>query len=84
MHSDGWGPSRLLLREDLEKAFPEGYQVAIPEMSCGLVISMCLTQDEEAVVNDIIAKCFQQGTPPLAPGLFAADEVLLKDRTKLG
>jgi ribosome modulation factor len=38
MHPDGWGPSRLLLREELEKAFPEGYRAAIPEMSCGLAV----------------------------------------------
>lgn len=51
MHPDGWGPSRLLLRESLAKAFPEGYRVAIPEMSCGVAISKRLDSDEARVVK---------------------------------
>jgi hypothetical protein len=79
MHPDGWGPSRLLLRDALEKAFPEGYRVAIPEMSCGLAISRWLNPEEEAAAMEIVAKCFQNGTRPLAPGVFEAQEILPKD-----
>jgi hypothetical protein len=79
MHPDGWGPSRLLLRERLAETFPEGYRVAIPEMSCGLAISKRLDQNEEGAVKDIIAKCFQQGTRPLAPAIFEAEQILPKE-----
>jgi hypothetical protein len=79
MHPDGWGPSRLLLCEALEKVFPEGYRVAIPEMSCGLAFSRRLDHEEEAAVMGIVAKCFQGGTRPLAPGIFEAREILPKD-----
>src|ERR1700733_2809064 len=30
MHSDGLGPSRLLLADQLERVFPNGYLVALP------------------------------------------------------
>ncbi len=82
MHPDGWGPSRLLLRDSLAKAFPEGYRVAIPEMSCGVAISKRLDADEERVVNDLVAKCFQEGTRPLAPDIFEAEEILLPDTAR--
>jgi hypothetical protein len=78
MHPDGWGSSRLLLREALEEAFPEGYRVAIPEMSCGVAISLRLDHEEEALVKDIVAKCFKRGTRPLALGIFEAQEILPK------
>src|SRR5947208_8743814 len=39
MHPDGWGPSRLLLREQMQQLFPEGYRVSVPEMSCGFAMS---------------------------------------------
>jgi hypothetical protein len=79
MHPDGWGPSRLLLRGALEEAFPEGYRIAIPEMSFALAISCRLDQEEEGFVEDMVAKCFQSGTRPLAPRIFEATEILPKD-----
>ena len=75
MHPDGWGPSRLLLGELLEQTFPEGYRVAIPEMSCGLAFSKNLNREEEGAVKNIIAECFR-GTRPLAPDIFEASEIL--------
>jgi hypothetical protein len=76
MHPDGWGPSRLLLNSSLAKAFPEGYRVAMPEMSCGVAISKHLDAEEERVVQDLLAKCFQGGTRPLVPDIFEAEEIL--------
>jgi len=79
MHPDGWGPSRLLLREALEEVFPEGYRAAVPEMSCGVVMSRQLDQEEEAAAKGIVSQCFQKGTRPLAPGIFEAQDILPKD-----
>jgi hypothetical protein len=76
MHADGWGPSRLLLREALQRTFPEGYRVSVPEMSCGFALSRELDDAEEATITGIIAKCFGDGTRPLAPGIFEPDEIL--------
>jgi hypothetical protein len=76
MHPDGWGPSRLFLREALQQVFPRGYRVSIPEMSCGLAMSRELEGTEEATIQEMIAKCFGGGTRPLAPGIFEPDEIL--------
>jgi hypothetical protein len=76
MHPDGWGPSRLLLTDALEKTFPEGYRVAIPEMSCGFAMSLHLNEEEDAALKDMIGKCHRDGTRPLAPGIFEAREIL--------
>ena len=81
MHPDGWGPWRLLLRDSLAEAFPEGYRVAIPEMSCGVAISKRLDSDEARVVKDLVSKCFQGGNRPLVPDIFEADEILPPNTT---
>jgi hypothetical protein len=75
LHTDGWGPSRLLLTEELERLFPEGYRVAVPEMSCGLALSRKLEMSEEATVYDIVAKCYGEGNRPVARGIFDPAEM---------
>jgi hypothetical protein len=75
MHPDARGPWGLLLHESLAQEFPEGYRVAIPETSCGLAISKQRDAEEQSAVNDIIAKCFGQGTRPLAPDMFEPEAI---------
>jgi hypothetical protein len=74
-HPDGIGPSRLLLRQALDKAFPLGYEVAAPEMSCAFVLSTTATAEERHRITEAIHHCYVQGTRPLAAGLFAPDEL---------
>jgi len=69
MHDDGYGPSRLLFRERLEKLFPRGYLVALPEMSCGLAIAADATESEMRKMEEVVAKCHNDGTRPLVPGI---------------
>ncbi len=76
MHQDGIGPSRILLRDRLESLFPEGYRVAVPEMSCALAFSKELDGFELATIQNTVAGCFQTGTRPLAPGLFDSEDLL--------
>jgi hypothetical protein len=71
MHPDGYGPSRLLLRERLCKAFPQGYLVGLPEMSCGLALALDAAPAERNRVEEVVEKCYRQGTRPLVPGLHA-------------
>jgi hypothetical protein len=79
MHADGVGPSRLLLYESLESLFPEGYLVALPEMSCGLVLSAVATRKERHKIEDLVRNCFRDGTRPLVEGLHEAR--VLKSRS---
>jgi hypothetical protein len=76
MHPDGIGPSRLLLRDQLARLFPGGYQVALPEMSCAFAFSVELERNEMATVQQLVADCFQKGTRPLAPGIHAPEDLL--------
>lgn len=75
MHDDGYGPSRLLLTKAWKSIFPAGYRVALPEMSCGLALSLDADEAERDRVSQIVADCFNEGTRPLAPGFFAPEEL---------
>jgi hypothetical protein len=76
MFEDGLGPSRLLCRETLRKYFPEGYRVAIPEMSFGFAFASDLQGKDLDKVTGVIDGCFKNGTRPLAPGIYEADDLL--------
>jgi hypothetical protein len=75
MHSDGIGPSRLLLPELLTTQFPAGYQVAVPERSCGIVLSRDAREHEAAQLRDVADTCFERGTSPVIRGFHAPDEL---------
>jgi hypothetical protein len=77
MHGDGTGPSRLLLREALKQAFPAGYSVALPEMSCALAVSVTSSDAERARIDAIVEQCFAGGARPLVPGVH--DPALLRN-----
>ena len=76
MHEDGIGPSRLLLRDQLSHVFPNGYRVALPEMSCALAFMRDLEPSEFAQIRELIDRCFEKGTRPLAPGIYDPDDLL--------
>jgi hypothetical protein len=69
MHEDGFGPSRLLFDETLQELFPNGYRIAMPEMSCGIALSVEATDIEIAKIEAVIAHCYEHGTRPLISGL---------------
>jgi hypothetical protein len=75
MHADGLGPSRLLLRDQLARAFPEGYRVAAPERSCGVAFRSMLLPEEEARMRRLVTRCFTQGTNPLLADIWKGDDL---------
>jgi hypothetical protein len=76
MHSDGIGPSRLLLRDRLSSLFRDGYCVALPERSCALAFSVDLEGPELSKLQGVIRDCHQKGTRPLAPRIYVSDDLL--------
>ncbi len=70
MHADGLGPSRVLLTDELAAVFPEGYRIAVPERSCGIVFSAKLSGPPLQEVEALIARCFQNGTRPMTSSVF--------------
>lgn len=79
MHPDGLGPSRLLLFDALRKLFPSGYRVALPEMSCGIAFDANLDDKETSSVQEMIDKCYRNGTRPLIPGSHSPDALIARN-----
>jgi hypothetical protein len=76
MHDDGIGPSRLLLNGYISKIFPEGYWVAVPERSVGIVLRHSAYREERVKIENVVLKCFNDGTVPVSPDFFDADKLL--------
>jgi hypothetical protein len=75
MQPDGIGPSRLLLQHQLATLFPRGYRVALPEMSCAFVLAEGLDKNEMSQLQELIEKCHQNGTRPLADGIYSPEDL---------
>ena len=69
MHEDGYGPSRLLLEDSLRRVFPAGYAIALPEMSCGLAVSLQASAAEREKIEVLVETCFREATRPLVAGI---------------
>ena len=79
MHPDGLGTSRLLLLPEFRAEFPQGFWLAIPERSCGILVPKSVTPEERQVAVDMVSKCFEDGTTPMLPGLFEATAFEFED-----
>jgi hypothetical protein len=76
MHSDGLGPSRLLLSDQLERVFPKGYRVALPERSRGFAFAADLELEDADTVESLIRSSYSKGERPLSPGIFEPNDLL--------
>jgi hypothetical protein len=54
MHADGIGPSRLMLQRRISSIFPDGYKVALPEMSCAFAFSVQVDRVELNQIQKLI------------------------------
>lgn len=70
MHKDGIGSSRILLSKELERLFPEGYFVAIPDRSCGIVISKEASPSELNEMKLLLKNIYSEATTPMSSELF--------------
>lgn len=73
MHDDGLGSSRLLLSEELHRAFPDGYLIALPDRSCGMAIARATPALED--VRGLVADMYQGATTPMIPDLREPSEI---------
>lgn len=77
MQEDGLGPSRLLLTAQLERVFPKGYRVAMPERSRGFAFSAELDLEDADTVESLIRSSYAKGSRPLSPWIFEPDDLLI-------
>ncbi len=76
MYPDGLGPSRLLLTEELERLFPKGYRVVLPERSRAFAFASHLDPEEADTIDDLIHRNYSRGDRPLSPEIFCPDDLL--------
>jgi hypothetical protein len=79
IHSDGIGSSRILLSSELQRIFPNGYYVAFPDRSCGLVISKDISEGELAETKDLVQSMYQEATIPMSKQLYSDDDFTLPE-----
>ena len=77
MNRDGIGSSRILLCEELTKAFPNGYKLAFPDRSCGLVIPLDITREEWSETTELVKRMHKGATTPMSDKLHSAEEFSL-------
>lgn len=78
-HEDGLGSSRLLLLDEIATAFPQGFHLAIPDRSCGLVLNKCLAPSQEEECRELVHSCFKDSTTPMLDGTFPWSSFELAD-----
>jgi hypothetical protein len=79
MHEDGFGSSRVLLSPYLDKYFPDGYYVAIPDRSIGIVIPHNLTVGEMEETQDLLESWYDRASAPMSPHLFTSHDFTPQD-----
>lgn len=77
MHQDGIGSSRLLLASDWSQAFPQGYYLALPDRSCGLLVPHRVTAAELADVQRLVKSMYHGATTPMSDQLFVSADFTL-------
>lgn len=66
LNEDGLGPSRLLVPGLLDQVFPQGYEVAVPELTCAVAVGR-VEGAEDPLAEEFIQSCFKDGTRPVSP-----------------
>lgn len=70
MHSDGLGSSRLLLLPELHTRISNGFQLAIPDRSCGLVMPLGLPAEDVSAFATMVSNCYEGATTPMLAGIY--------------
>ena len=77
LNADGIGCSRVLFSSELSETFPNGYYIAIPDRSCGLIVAKDVTAKELDEITEMVKKTFANAAMPLSASLHTVDEFLL-------
>jgi hypothetical protein len=80
MHEDGLGSSRLLLVPELHELFPDGFKLAIPDRSCGLVMPPGLNDEEIAEFTSMVGEFHADATTPVLSGVYEPRDFEIADR----
>jgi len=70
LNEDGIGSSRILLSTELSKGFTKGYYLALPDRSCGLIISKDITDKELEETKLHVDKMYKNATIPMSGNIY--------------
>ena len=76
MYPDGLGPSRLLLSDELERVFPKGYRVALPERDRAFAFARDLDREDADTVENLVERSYSGSGRPLSLRIFEPAELL--------
>jgi hypothetical protein len=79
LNADGIGSSRILLSNELIKAFPSGYYIAIPDRSCGMIIPKNINRHELKELEVMVKRMHKNATIPMSGKLFSPESFRLPE-----
>jgi len=79
MNRDGIGSSRILLSTEFTNAFPNGYYVAFPDRSCGLVIATDIGSKDLKEITDMVKGMYKGATTPMSEHLHSPSKFILQE-----
>jgi hypothetical protein len=79
-HSDGIGSSRILLSHELKKSFPNGYLVAFPDRSCGLVIAKDINDKELTETKSLVKNMYKNATTAMSVQMHSISDFDLPEK----
>lgn len=77
MHQDGIGSSRLLLTPEWNEAFPNGYYLALPDRSCGLLIPRGASATDLTDTQQLVESMYDGATVPMSDQLYTSADFAL-------
>jgi len=80
MNGDGIGSSRILLSNELTKAFPNGYYLAFPDRSCGMVIAKEISDKELKEIENMVKGMYNGATTSMSGQLHPASDFDLPEQ----
>jgi hypothetical protein len=83
MYPDGLGPSRLLLTGALERIFPGGYQIAIPECTRAFAFARQLDREDRDTIENLVLRSFTSSKRPLSSDIFEPEDLMEAARRPL-
>ena len=77
LNGDGIGSSRVLLNIELSKGFANGYYLALPDRSCGLIISKNITDKEFDEMKSQVNEMYKNATIPMSGAIHDPKQFIL-------
>lgn len=76
LHDDGFGSSRILLSSYLQKHFPAGYYVAIPDRRIGIVTPRNLSVCERQETQELLQSYYDRASVPIGSQLLSPEDLI--------